>query len=279
MFCWLLCCLYYFWSLYLIFFISFLFSLCIFISMHSRYFQCWGLSPWDSCHKFGFEKFSHFPEALFKKYSFLSSCSMVSAFNISKYLHVLLSPSVLIFSWFGISILSIICLFSFSLSAKHIFLYQIPSLYPDSIILIVFIMVCNSFFIFCNILLSSMYMKWLIFSCDLVGFYLPVHFLSMWISGIIAITNNNDDRKSSRNIPPWIFSFAKLFPPVVTSTFQFFVVSGRKFIILSDILYILTQSIILLCRTISYTLLLSICAVATFFRFGFSLLENVLINV
>ena len=33
----------------------------------------------------------------------------------------------------------------------------------------------------------SMYIKWLIFSCDLLSLYPAVHFLSMWLSGIIII--------------------------------------------------------------------------------------------
>ena len=32
-----------------------------------------------------------------------------------------------------------------------------------------------------------MYIKWLTFSCDLPILYPAVHFLSMWLSGIMAI--------------------------------------------------------------------------------------------
>ena len=36
-------------------------------------------------------------------------------------------------------------------------------------------------------LMSSMFIKWLIFSCDLLSLYPAVHFLRMWLSGIMAI--------------------------------------------------------------------------------------------
>ena len=38
-----------------------------------------------------------------------------------------------------------------------------------------------------------------------------------WLSGIIAITTNNDDRASPRKFPLWIFSSVKLFLPVSSS--------------------------------------------------------------
>ena len=80
------------------------------------------------------------------------------------------------------------------------------------------------FFFFANTLMSSMYINWLIFSCDLLSLYPAVHFLSMWLCGIMAIMNSNSDSASPRKIPLWIFVTAKLFPPVVNSTFQVFMV-------------------------------------------------------
>ena len=56
-----------------------------------------------------------------------------------------------------------------------------------------------------------MYIKWLIFSCDLLSFYSVVHFLKIWLSGIMAITNNIDYSASPWNMP-------KLCPPAVNST-------------------------------------------------------------
>ena len=41
-----------------------------------------------------------------------------------------------------------------------------------------------------------MYIKRLIFSCDLLSLYPAVHFLSTWLSGIMAIMNSNGDRAS-----------------------------------------------------------------------------------
>ena len=50
------------------------------------------------------------------------------------------------------------------------------------------------------------------FSCDLWSLYQPVHFLSIWFNGIIAIIKSNGDSASSWKIPLWIFTSAKLFP-------------------------------------------------------------------
>ena len=80
------------------------------------------------------------------------------------------------------------------------------------------------FSFFANSLMSSMYIKWLIFSCDLLSLYPAVHFLSMWLSGIIAIMNGHGNSASPRNIPLWIFASAKLFHPAVNSTLQVFMV-------------------------------------------------------
>ena len=57
-----------------------------------------------------------------------------------------------------------------------------------------------------------MYIKWLIFSSDLLSLYLAVHFLNMWLSGILAIMNINGDRASPWKIPLWIFALTKLLP-------------------------------------------------------------------
>ena len=97
-----------------------------------------------------------------------------------------------------------------------------------------------------------MYIKWLIFSCELLSFYLAMHFLSMWLSGIIAIMKSNGDSASPWKIPLWIFASAKFLPPAVNSTLQVFMI---KFMTSSDICSILKQFIIQLCGTISYAFL------------------------
>ena len=51
-----------------------------------------------------------------------------------------------------------------------------------------------------------------LFSCNLWSLYLVVHFLSMWLRGIIAITSSNDDSASPWKIPLWIFTKVKFFP-------------------------------------------------------------------
>ena len=122
--------------------------------------------------------------------------------------------------------------------------------------------------------MSSMYISWLIFSCNLWSLYPPVHFFGVWLSGIIVITNSNGDSASLWKITFWIFAAAKLFPPTVSSTLQFFMVFSIRFMTSSDILCIYGQSIIQLCGTISYTFLYPIHATSCF-----ALLEDVLINI
>ena len=93
------------------------------------------------------------------------------------------------------------------------------------------------------------------FSCDLLSFYPTMHFLSMWLSGIMAIMNSKDDRASPWKIPLWLFVSAKLLPPAVNSTLQVFMVLSIKFMTSCDILYILRLFIIQLCRSILYAFL------------------------
>ena len=109
--------------------------------------------------------------------------------------------------------------------------------------------------------MSSMYIRWLIFFCDLLSLYPPVHFQSMWLSGIIAITNRKGDSASPWNILLWIFASDMLFPLAVSSTLQILI----NFLTSFDILYILRQFIIQLCWTIPCAFLLSIHAIARFF--------------
>ena len=114
--------------------------------------------------------------------------------------------------------------------------------------------------------MSSMYIRCLIFSCDLLGLYPAVHFLSMGFSGIMAIMNSKGDSVSPWKMPPWIFVSAMLLPPAVSPTLQVFMFCSMKFMTSCDILYILRQCSIQLCGSISYAFLLSIQAIARFFR-------------
>ena len=111
------------------------------------------------------------------------------------------------------------------------------------------------FSFFANSLMSSMYIKWLIFSCDLLSLYLAVHFPNMWLIGIMAIMNSNGDSASPWKIPLWIFVSAKLLPPAVNYTLLIFMVFSIKYTTSSDILYILLLFIIQLCGSISYDFL------------------------
>ena len=54
-----------------------------------------------------------------------------------------------------------------------------------------FYRVSNTFSFLANSLMSSLYIRWLVFSCNLLNLYPAVHSLSMWLSGIIAIINSS----------------------------------------------------------------------------------------
>ena len=92
--------------------------------------------------------------------------------------------------------------------------------YILTVILIACIRVSSSFSFFANSLMSSMYIWWLNFSCDLLSLYPAVPFLSMWFSGIMAIMYSKGDNAYPWKIPLWIFVSAKLFPPAVNSILQ-----------------------------------------------------------
>ena len=200
----------------------------------------------------------------FLTFSFISTCLMVSAFNISQYLYVFFFPSVLVclffcffvffFSWLGRSITSIMCRFPLFIICVAYFSMRnsIPMSWLH--ILTTCIRVSNSFSFFTKSLMSSMYMRWLIFSCYLLSLYPSMHFLSMWLRSIIVITNSNGGRASTWNIPLWIFASTKILL-TVNSTLQVSMVFSINFMTSSDILYILRQFIIQLFRTISYVFL------------------------
>ena len=122
------------------------------------------------------------------------------------------------------------------------------------------------FSFFAKSLMSSMYIRWLIFSCDLLSLYPAAHFLSMCFSDIMAIMNSKCDSASPWKILLWIFVSAKPLLPAVSSTLQVCMVFSMKFMTSRDILYILRQCSIQLCGTISYAFLLSIRTIARFFR-------------
>ena len=131
---------------------------------------------------------------------------MMSASNIPKYLYVSFSPSLLIFPSFGSFLLPVMC--RFPLLIVSVVLFSMPNSIPLFWVYILSfcIKVFSSFSFLANTLMSSMYIRWLIFSSDLLCFY-P----RMWLSGIIAIINSNGDSTSSMNIPHWIIASAKFF--------------------------------------------------------------------
>ena len=170
---------------------------------------------------------------------------MASSSNIPKYLYVLFFPSVLIFfSWFGRFILSFMC--SFLLVIISISHFSLPNSITMSwlYILRVCILVSNYRSVFANILMSSIYMRWLIFSCNLVSLYLLVYFPNMWLNGIITITNINGDGVSPWKIILWILTSAKLFSPADHLTVPVSMVFLMNFMTVLDILNIFWLRII-----------------------------------
>ena len=118
--------------------------------------------------------------------------------------------------------------------------FSMPNSIPLSslYILTACIRVSNSFSFLTNSFMSSMYIRRLIFFCDLLSLYQPVHFMRMSLNDVIAILNSNGNSASLWNITLRIFTSSKPFPPIVSSTVQFCVVLSINFITLSDILYL-----------------------------------------
>ena len=94
-----------------------------------------------------------------------------------------------------------------------------------------------------------------------------MHFLSMELSDIIAITNSNDESASPGKIPPWIFASAKVFS--FCSQFHFPVLYGFCDELYDFVGYLVhfKQSVIQHREAIWYSFLLSIHAMSTFSRF------------
>ena len=127
-------------------------------------------------------------------------------------------------SWFGSYIPSVRCNFPLFITSTAYFSMVNSIRMSWLYILTAGIRVSSSFSFFSNSLMSSMYIRWLIFSCDLLSLFPAVHFLSTWLSGIIAIMNSNSDSEFPWRIPVWIFA------SVVNSTFQVFMVFLIMFI-------------------------------------------------
>ena len=162
-------------------------------------------------------------------FSFISTCLMVSASIILKYLYVSFSPGVFICFLFVSFIPSVMCYLPLFIIRMADFLSQIPSLYADSI----FSLPILEFPILFLFLARSLYTRWFFFSCDLLSFYSPGNSLSIWLSGTIAIPYSNSDSAYLWNIPIRVFASAKLFPPTVNSTLQVFMIFWIKFMTLS----------------------------------------------
>ena len=154
----------------------------------------------------------------------------------------------------------------FSLIPKHIFLCWILSPCLDYIfsLLVLGCPIVFCFFLFfsffANRFMSSMYIRWLIASNDLLKLYLPVHFLRMWLNGIIPIRNRNGDSLSSWKIPVRIFTSGQFYLP----SLQFDIFFSREFMISSDTLYLSENVYYLGLQDHIVCFLLSIYAIASF---------------
>ena len=174
---------------------------------YHRYLSLW----WYFCNVVWFwVVFSFSWDIFFQNYFFHLSLFNGDRFQYSQILVNFLFSSVLIFPWFGSSIPSCV-VFHYSLLAWHIFLRQITSLYPDYIFLSS-VPGCPILFHFWQIVWCRP-CAWGDSSLQVLFKFVdaPVHFLSMWLRGIIAIINCNGDRASPLKIPLWIFTSSKLF--------------------------------------------------------------------
>ena len=126
------------------------------------------------------------------------------------------------------------------------------------------IRVSISFSSFAKSLMPSMYIGWLIFSCDPLSLY-GLRNRSTRVRTPVALLRLLSGKYPwERYEPPypvqaigWIVPLllAKLLHPAVNFNLQVFMVFSIKFMTSSDILYILRQFIIQLCRTSSYAFL------------------------
>ena len=142
---------------------------------------------------------------------------------------------------FGSSTPSVMCgLPLFIISKAH---FSLPNSIPISWLYIftVCIRVSNSLSILAKSLMSSKYITWFIFSCDLLSLYPVVHFLRVRLSGIMALANSKRNIASPWNMPLSIITSVKLCLPAVNFTLHVSMVFSINCTISSGILYILRQ--------------------------------------
>ena len=158
-----------------------------------------GIYPFDeiSIMSFSFELFPRSPKIFFLIFFTLHLFDCVRFQYYHVFVCFLFSESS-DFTWVGSSISSV--LYHFLLFIIRMAHFSLPKSILTSWLYIT--AVCNrvpkSFSFFAKSLMSSMS---LIFSCDLASSYFPVNFLSIWLSGIIAIANSKNDFASPWKIP------------------------------------------------------------------------------
>ena len=167
---------------------------------------------------------------------------MMSASSIPKYLLVSIYPSVPILFWFGSSF----CHISFSAFIISMVHFSMLDSIPISwlCILTADIRLSSSFPFLQTIWYCPCRWGGWFFSYDLWSLYPPVHFVIMWLGGIIAITNSRCDMASPWKISLWIYTSVKLFPYPFSSTLQLSMECSISIMISLDTLYFLRKSII-----------------------------------
>ena len=143
----------------------------------------------------------------FKVFSFISTC-------------LCLLP---IFSWLGSSIPFVSYRCPFLIICMAYFLCQILFLYYNSVFLLPVLGFPILFHFWQTVQCCPCTVVDWFFSCDLVSLSLPLHFISVWLSDIIVITNSNCDKASPWKIPLVIFTLAKIFLlSILLSSFSWF---------------------------------------------------------
>ena len=152
-------------------------------------------------------------------FSFILAPLMVSPSNITKYFKFPFLRAFWLFLDLIVLFLLSCVVFGFLLLICYIFLSQISCLYTfciSSVPAFGFPILFHNWQTLCR--RPYTLGGWFFFSYDLWTLYPPMHFLSMWLSGIIAITNSNGDITSLWKIPLCIFTSAQHFSPAICST-------------------------------------------------------------
>ena len=168
----------------------------------------------------------------FLVFSFISTCLMGSASNILKCLLVSFSTNVLIFSWLGSAISSVMCRFPlFITSMVH---FSMPNSIPISWLYIFTVYISNSFSLLATVWCRPCTLLPIYWVCIWLCISWEYHWVASSLLQIVMVIVHIPGICLSGSFPQ-----LSSFPLAVNSTLQFSIVSSINFMTLSGILYIL----------------------------------------